>query len=107
MIQFARTAAQTAEDARSLALDEARDQRVRQADKLEQEVTQLRQNTAQPAPEEPQAGPEADQDPESAPAPPAPLLPARLASVARQPAMWFALLGWGVAVVLLFRRRFI
>ena len=87
-----------------MALDEARDQRVRQADKLEQEVTQLRQNTAQPAPEAPQAGPEADQDPESAPAP---SLPARLASVARQPAMWFALLGWGVAVVLLFRRRFI
>jgi len=104
VIQFARTAAQTAEDARSLALDEARDQRVRQADKLEQEVTQLRQNTAQPAPEEPQALPRADQDPESAPAP---SLPARLASVARQPAMWFALLGWGVAVVLLFRRRFI
>jgi hypothetical protein len=104
VIQFARTAAQTAEDARALSLDEARDQRVRQADKLEQEVTQLRQNTAQPAPEEPQAPPEAQQDPEPAPAP---SLPARLASVARQPAMWFALLGWGVAILLLFRRRFI
>lgn len=107
VIQFARTAAQTAEDARSLSLDEARDQRVRQADKLEQEVTQLRQNTVQPAPAETQATPEAEHDPDPAPVVPAPSLPARLASVARQPAMWFALLGWGVATVLLFRRRFV
>jgi len=107
VIQFARTAAQTAEDARSLSLDEARDQRVRQADKLEQEVTKLRHDTSQPAPaEESHAAPEAEQDPDPEPAP-APSLPARLATVARQPAMWFALLGWGVALLLLFRRRFI
>lgn len=110
VIQFARTAAQTAEDARSLSLDEARDQRVRQADKLEKEVADLRGTSVQlPSaealpPSDPAPGSPGKQEDSQAPVS-APPLTTRLARVAAQPAMWFALLGWGVAVVLLFRRR--
>lgn len=105
VIQFARTAAQTAEDARALSLDEARDRRVRQADKLEKEVAKLQQTPEQSAPEEPQSAATAaktDVDVEPSPTPQA---ESRLVRIVKQPAMWFALLGWGVAIVLLFRRR--
>lgn len=112
VIQFSRTAAQTAEDARALSLDEARDRRVRQVDRLETEVAKLRQPAARPALQEPQATAPASPDKsakteDDLEPPPAPSLPSRLARVAAQPALWFALLGWGVAIVLLFRRRHI
>jgi hypothetical protein len=112
VIQFARTAAQTAEDARALSLDQARDQRVRQADKLEKEVAKLRQTGAQLPPEElspppVDPAPEQEEKPKDSDRKPfvSPPLATRLERVAAQPAMWFALLGWAVAIVLLFRRR--
>jgi len=110
VIQFARTAAQTAEDARSLSLDEARDLRVRQAQKLENEVAKLRPTPAKAVPQEPAVPVSSPSEKpakaeEEVEAPPAPSPPSRLARVAAQPALWFALLGWGVAIVLLFRRR--
>jgi preprotein translocase subunit SecF len=112
VIQFARTAAQTAEDARALSLDQARDQRVRQADKLEKEVAKLRQTGAQLPPEEVSPpsvdpAPEQEEKPKDSDRKPfvSPPLATRLERVAAQPAMWFALLGWAVAIVLLFRRR--
>jgi hypothetical protein len=111
VIQFARTAAQTAEDARALSLDEARDQRVRQADKLEKEIAQLQPTgsvqlpSAEALPPATSAAEAQDKQEDSPEPPPPPPLKVRLVQVAKQPAMWFALLGWGVAVVLLFRRR--
>jgi hypothetical protein len=115
VIQFARTAAQTAQDARTLSLDEARDQRVQQAARLEKEIASLRPNGADlpsdeavPPPANTVADPQANQPQDSEPTPPPPLatrITTQLVHVAAQPAMWFALLGWGVAVVLLFRRR--
>lgn len=111
VIQFARTAAQTAEDARSLSLDEARDLRVKQADKLETQVAKLQQGAVPDADSEPQPTltPAAERQPitqeDSDPAPASPPVITRIVRVAKQPALWFALLGWGVAVLLLFRRR--
>ena len=116
VIQFARTAAQTAEDARTLSLDEARDQRVRQADRLEKEIASLRPNGADLPSDEAVPPPSAnevvdpqtkqeDSEPTAAPPPLTTRIATQLVHVATQPAMWFALLGWGVAVVLLFRRR--
>src|SRR5437868_529433 len=61
VIQFARTAAQTAEDARALSLDEARDQRVRQAEKLEKEVAKLQNGGQVPSEEEASAATSAPQ----------------------------------------------
>jgi hypothetical protein len=105
VIQLARTAAQTAEDARSLSMDEARDLTVRQLQKLENELklqhipaNALAQEPTSPPPSE---KPEKTANVESEPQP----APGRLVRIASQPALWFALLGWGVAIVLLFRRR--
>ena len=105
VIQLARTAAQTAEDARSLSMDEARDLTVRQLQKLENE-RKLQPIPANPvAPQEPASPPsekpEKVANVQSKPQP----APSRLVRIASQPALWFALLGWGVAIVLLFRRR--
>jgi len=110
VIQLARTAAQTAEDARSLSLDEARDLRVKQADKLETQVAKLQEDSAPPdadnqAQNASVATTESSPNTPDDPPPAAPPLTTRIVRVVKQPAMWFALLGWGVAVLLLFRRR--
>ena len=105
VIQLARTAAQTAEDARSLSMDEARDLTVKQVQKLENEMASLQHIPAKVV-EEPVSLPEKPEKAESVQSEPAPA-PSKLARIASQPALWFALLGWGVALALLFRRRFI
>jgi hypothetical protein len=104
VIQLARTAAQTAEDARSLSMDEARDLTVRQLQKLENEMklqhipaNAVAQEPASPPSEKPEKAANVQSEPQQA--------PGRLVRIASQPAFWFALLGWGVAIVLLFRRR--
>jgi len=104
VIQLARTAAQTAEDARSLSMDEARDLTVRQLQKLENEMklqpipaNAVAQEPASPPSEKPEKAANVQSEPQPA--------PSRLVRIASQPALWFALLGWGVAIVLLFRRR--
>jgi hypothetical protein len=114
VVQFARTSAQSAENARALAMGAVGGLLLRQ---LENELADLRIELAKlkaaraaapkpvpitiaasvapalPAPEPPPPPPEA------APIanPPTPLV--------KQPALWFAVSGWAVAVVLLFRRR--
>ena len=112
VIQLARTAAQTAEDARSLSMDEARDLSVRQVQTLEKEVAKLQNIPAEDAKDivpEPASLPLEKTEPPANEQSEAKIKPAPsgFVRIASQPALWFALLGWGVAVALLFRRRFI
>ncbi|HEY7473942.1 MAG TPA: hypothetical protein VH679_02955 [Vicinamibacterales bacterium] len=99
VIQFARTAAQSAENARALALGAVGGVLARQ---LEHELVKLREEVARLKAADPAAIPKASAPasapPVDEPPPPAPPL-------IRQPALWFAAGGWGLAIVLLFRRR--
>ena len=108
VIQFARTAAQSAENARALALGAVGGVLVRQLEgeleKLRSELSTLRTEapTVVAAPDHPLPEPAVVTPPVPAPdptpvAPPPPLV--------KQPALWFAVAGWGVAIVLLFRRK--
>jgi hypothetical protein len=102
VIQFARTAAQSAENARALAMGAVGGILVRQ---LEDEVMNLREELAKlrtaptPAvaiePVEPAKAVSPPLVPATSPPPP----------LVKQPALWFAVAGWGVAIVLLFRRK--
>jgi hypothetical protein len=99
VVQFARTAAQSAENARSLAMGAVGGLLVRQ---LEGELASTRHELARlqaerskprPAPEPVTLKAEAE-------------VPANtLVELATRPTVWFALIGWGAALVLLFRRR--
>ena len=110
VVQFARTAAQNAEDARALATGAVGGMAVRQ---LEQDNAKLRDEIARlksdkPADSPPAGGgPLAEPTPTDTPAatpmpPPDPVAPTPLV---KQPALWFAVAGWVLALVLLFRRR--
>jgi hypothetical protein len=110
VVQFARTSAQSAENARALAMGAVGDLLMRQ---LESELADVRGELAKlrvgpptaDKPSEPDAAvdhPEPMAVPRSAP--PEPAIPAAPLLV-EQPALWFAVAGWGVALVLLFRRR--
>jgi len=109
VVQFARTSAQSAENARALAMGAVGGLLMRQ---LESELKEARNELAKLKRAEAAAG--------KAPAPAANVervetVPAALAgpgpapaaapALVKQPALWFAVAGWGVAVVLLFRRR--
>jgi hypothetical protein len=105
VIQFARTSAQSAENARALTMGAVGGLVVRQ---LEHELAGAREELAKlkvpeaparqaPAPVAPAAPAAEAEAPEPAPAAAPPLV--------QQPALWFAVAGWGVALVLLFRRR--
>jgi len=105
VVQFARTSAQSAENARALAMGAVGGLVVRQ---LETELAQVRTELARlkdaTAPnEEPREVPaKAVVLPEAVPvAVLQPIAP----PLVKQPAIWFAVAGWAVAVVLLFRRR--
>ncbi|MCI0348293.1 MAG: hypothetical protein L0Z53_02615, partial [Acidobacteriales bacterium] len=87
VVQFARTAAQSAENARSLAMGAVGGLLQRQ---LENNVTRLRKQVAKLRDSN-----SSDEKGE----------PGRLAQFVRQPALWFAVVGWGIAIALLFRRR--
>jgi len=98
VIQFARTSAQSAENARALAMGAVGGLLVRQ---LESELKEVRDELARMRTvEAPAASPTVTaasvsiHDPEPAAAP-----------LVKQPAMWFAVAGWAVALILLFRRR--
>jgi hypothetical protein len=111
VIQFARTAAQSAENARALAMGAVGGILVRQ---LEDEVTTLRNELtklrAAPAPTL-VAEPVPVQPLPLTVSPPLPVpvvVPVPMASpspLVKQPALWFAVAGWIVAIVLLFRRK--
>jgi len=99
VVQFARTSAQSAENARALALGAVGGLLVRE---LENELAEVRDELAKLRVSEAAAGrPSASgtrvERSEPAPAAAPPLV--------KQPALWFAVAGWAVAVVLLFRRR--
>src|SRR5687768_11074953 len=108
VVQFARTSAQSAENARALAMGAVGDLLVRQ---LESELASVRDELAKvriakPIDDEPSTRASAVDLPMPTPEPalPEPVLPTALPLV-KQPALWFAVAGWAVAVVLLFRRR--
>jgi hypothetical protein len=102
VIQFARTAAQSAENARALAMGAVGGILVRQ---LEDEVKNLRDELAQlrnaPAP----AVIADPVQPARAINPPVVIPVVSPPPLVRQPALWFAVAGWCVAIVLLFRRK--
>jgi hypothetical protein len=119
VVQFARTAAQSAENARALAMGAVGGLLIRQ---LETEVANLRKELARrqagrgaaPGPLDTltaplESGPHDPSTPaipatapaQTEPAPPPPIAP----PLVKQPALWFAVAGWALALVLLFRRR--
>jgi hypothetical protein len=111
VVQFARTAAQSAENARALAMGAVGGILVRQ---LEDEVSTLRNElTKLRAARAPTLIAEPVEPPRIAVSPPLPLpvvvqVPVPVPSpspLVRQPALWFAIAGWIVAIVLLFRRK--
>ena len=107
VIQFARTAAQSAENARALAMGAVGGLVVRQlkdeVDRLKAELDRLnpkgagggKSNGAESFPALPNAGPVATAAP----------LETITVPLAKQPAIWFAVAGWLLAIVVLFRRR--
>jgi hypothetical protein len=108
VVQFARTSAQSAENARALAMGAVGGLLVRQ---LESELAGVRDELARLKMAEPAAGPSAAAAPAPSAAsvaakgePPEPA-PAAAPPLVKQPALWFAVAGWAVALVLLFRRR--
>lgn len=114
VVQFARTSAQSAENARALAMGAVGGLVMRQ---LENDLTQARIDLARVRNELAklriaEAAPVATSAPatktervEAAPAAPAESGPAMASALVKQPALWFAIAGWAVAFVLLFRRR--
>lgn len=111
VVQFARTAAQSAENARALAMGAVGGLVIRnlqkQVDRLTAELERLRPvattGRAAAAPNVPvPSGPALPGT--SAVTTTAPV-PAIAVPLARQPALWFAVAGWLLAIVVLFRRR--
>jgi hypothetical protein len=96
VVQFARTAAQSAEDARALAMGAVGGLLVRQ---FETEIAGLRKEIARL--KSAGTGGYTPDDPGAAPSPPV----SRVVTLVKQPALWFAVAGWALAIVLLFRRR--
>lgn len=89
VVQFARTAAQSAENARSLAMGAVGGLMLRQ---LENNIAKLRKQLAKL-----RGSKDGNENGKSE--------PGALARLAAQPALWFAVVGWGIAIALLFRRR--
>jgi hypothetical protein len=99
VVQFARTSAQSAENARALAMGAVGGLLVRE---LESELAEVRGELANLRIPEAAAGrPSASATKVGTPEP----APAAAPPLVKQPALWFAVAGWAVAVVLLFRRR--
>jgi hypothetical protein len=111
VVQFARTAAQTAENARALAMGAVGGVLVRQ---LENEVASLRKELDKRPTSTPtvavkkQAEKPKEQEViqvQGERSRPEPILEAQSPPLLASPTLWFALAGWGLAIVLLFRRR--
>jgi hypothetical protein len=106
VIQFARTAAQSAENARALAMGVVGGVVARQ---LQNELITVRGELARLQAADAAASVPAETDGDGTPIPAAAAVPAAPPPVAtpllKQPALWFAAGGWALAIVLLFRRR--
>jgi len=109
VIQFARTAAQSAENARALATGAVGGLLVRE---MERELANLRKEletirSDAPSPGGAASATPATASPVTAPPATAPRRPVvqRIAFLASQPALWFAVSGWAIAIALLFRRK--
>jgi len=113
VVQPARTAAQIAENARALALGVVGGSLIRQ---LEDELARVRAELAETRAELSRVNGKASEDPKTSgtqdpeaqadPEPLARLSPAaRLAKIVSRPSVWFGLIGWGLAVLLLLRRQ--
>ena len=106
VIQFARTSAQSAENARALAMGVVGGVRDRQ---LENELISVRAELErlQAAQSSGDSGGEDLPAVTTPPSPPSPLvaLEPSATPLLKQPALWFAAGGWALAIVLLFRRR--
>lgn len=113
VVQPARTAAQVAENARALALGAAGNSLIRQLEEelarvraeLEETRAELSKAKARPSGDPVTSSPEAS-GPEAATAPSAkPSVASQLARIISKPSVWFGLIGWGVAILLLLRRQ--
>lgn len=113
VVQPARTAAQIAENARALALGVLGGNLIRQ---LEDELARVRAELAETRAELSKANAKSSEDPKTSstqePDPQAetgplarPKLATQLARIVSRPSVWFGLIGWGLAVLLLFRRQ--
>lgn len=114
VVQPARTAAQIAENARALALGAVGGNLIRQ---LEDELARVRAELAEtqdelskataklPSEDATTSSPE-DPGPQAATTPSAkPSAASQLAKIVSKPSVWFGLIGWGVAILLLLRRQ--
>ena len=113
VVQPARTAAQVAENARALALGAAGNSLIRQLEEelarvraeLEETRAELSKAKARPSGDPVTSSPEVS-GPEAATAPLAkPSVASQLARIISKPSVWFGLIGWGVAILLLLRRQ--
>jgi len=113
VVQPARTAAQVAENARALALGAAGNSLIRQLEEelarvraeLKETRAELSKAKARPSGDPVTSSPEAS-GPEAATAPLAkPSVASQLARIISKPSVWFGLIGWGVAILLLLRRQ--
>jgi hypothetical protein len=107
VVQFARTAAQSAENARALAMGAVGGLVIRQ---LRDEVEQLKAEIRRLNPAAALDGKASDAErgsPLSGAGPVATAAPLETIAVpiVQQPAIWFAVVGWLLAIVVLFRRR--
>jgi len=113
VVQPARTAAQIAENARALALGVVGGNLIRQ---LEDELARVRAELEETRAELSKANARSSQDPKTSGTQVsepqdesgslAQLSPARrLARIVSRPSVWFGLIGWGLAVLLLLRRQ--
>jgi len=113
VVQPARTAAQIAENARALALGVVGGSMIRQ---LEDELARVRAELAETRAELSKANTQLSEDPKTvstqAPETQSEVAPssqpspaARLAKIVSRPSVWFGLIGWGLAILLLLRRQ--
>jgi hypothetical protein len=114
LVQPARTAAQIAENARALALGAVGGNLIRQLEdelarvraELEETRAELSKANARLSPENPTTSSPEASDPPIATAPLAkPSAARQLAKIVSKPSVWFGLIGWGVAILLLLRRQ--
>lgn len=114
VVQPARTAAQIAENARALALGASGGNLIRQLEdelarvraELEETREELAKANAKSPSEDPTTSSAEATEPETATAPATkPSVASQLAKIVAKPSVWFALIGWGVAILLLLRRQ--